>query len=135
MNTFYRLAADGVVILHLAYVAFVVVGLLAILLGVACRWRWVRCFWFRVLHLAAILVVAAEGLCGMTCPLTVWERQLRTLAGQATYQGDFLVELAHRVLFWDFEPWVFTLAHVLFGLAVLLTFVLAPPHGPGARAG
>jgi hypothetical protein len=133
MNIFYRLAADVIVIFHLAYVAFVVVGLLAILLGVACRWGWVRNFWFRSLHLAAILAVVAEALWGITCPLTVWEQQLRTLAGQATYQGDFIAAVVHRLLFFDFEPWIFTLCYTLFGLAVLATFAWAPPRWPRKR--
>ena len=128
MATFYRLAADAVVIVHFAYVAFVVVGLLAILLGLICRWGWVRNVWFRSLHLLAILVVAAEAVCEITCPLTTWEQQLRTLAGDTAYQGDFIVDWTHRLLFYEFQPWVFTLAYVLFGLAVLATFFLAPPR-------
>jgi hypothetical protein len=94
----------------------------------SCRWRWVRNFWFRSLHLLAILVVAAEAVCGITCPLTTWEQQLRTRAGETAYRGDFIADWVHRLLFFDFEPWVFTLGYVLFGLAVLTTFILAPPR-------
>jgi hypothetical protein len=32
------------------------------------------------------------------------------------------------LLFFDAEPWVFTVCYTLFGLAVLATFVLAPPR-------
>ncbi len=128
MSVLYRLAADAIVIVHFAYVAFVAVGLLVILLGLVCRWRWVRNFWFRTLHLLAILVVAAEAVCGITCPLTTWEQRLRTLAGDTAYRGDFIADLFHRLLFYDLQPWVFTLGYVLFGLAVLTTFVLAPPR-------
>jgi len=86
MSVLYRLAADAVVIVHVAYVAFVAVGLLAILLGLVCRWRWVRNFWFRSLHLLAILVVAAEAVCGITCPLTTWEQQhLSVSCGSGTF--------------------------------------------------
>src|SRR4029079_7904709 len=56
----YRLLADLIVAIHAAYVAFVVVGLLLILIGLACGWKWVRNWWFRVAHLVAILIVAAE---------------------------------------------------------------------------
>jgi hypothetical protein len=41
MATFYRFAADALVVVHFSYVAFVVIGLLAILLGLICRWGWV----------------------------------------------------------------------------------------------
>lgn len=128
MSMFYRLAADAVVVVHFAYVAFVVVGLLAILLGLACGWRWVRNPVFRILHLGAIVFVAAEALGGVTCPLTTWEYQLRTLAGDATYQGDFIAAWVHDLLFFDAEPWVFTVCYVAFALVVLATFLFGPPR-------
>ncbi len=129
-----RLLADLIVLIHASYVGFVVVGLAAILVGVACQWDWVRGFWFRVLHLGAIGIVVAESLVGVPCPLTVWERNLRTMAGQSTYPGDFLGHWAHRLLFSRAEPWVFTLIYTTFGLAVLATFVLAPPRLPGRKS-
>jgi polyferredoxin len=134
MRLFYRLAADLVVVVHFAYVAFVVMGLLAILLGAVLRWRWVRSLWFRVLHLLAILVVAAEAVCGITCPLTTWEQDLRTLAGDTAYRGDFIAAWVHDGLFYDAEPWVFTVCYVLFALIVLATFVLAPPRWRGGAS-
>ncbi len=128
MQLVYRIAADAIVVTHFAYVAFVVVGLVLILVGVLRRWSWVRGFTFRLLHLAAIGLVVAESLFGVTCPLTTWERNLRELAGQTSYQEAFLARWVHTLLFYQAEPRVFTMAYVLFGLAVLATFVLAPPR-------
>jgi hypothetical protein len=48
----WRVTADIVVAVHAAYVAIVVVGFAAILLGSSARWRWVRNFYFRAAHLA-----------------------------------------------------------------------------------
>ncbi len=131
MQLIYRIAADAIVVTHFAYVAFVVVGLVLILVGVLRGWSWVRGFTFRLLHLAAIGLVVAESLFRVTCPLTTWERNLRVLAGQASHQEDFLARWVHTVLFYQAEPRAFTIAYILFGLAVLATFVLAPPHVPG----
>ena len=128
MPLFYRIAADTIVVMHFAYVAFVVLGLAAILIGLARDWRWTRNPVFRSLHLLAILFVVAEAVLGITCPLTTWEQSLRTLAGGEAYQGDFIANWVHNALFYDAEPWVFTLAYSLFGLAVLATFILAPPR-------
>jgi hypothetical protein len=123
-----RLLADLMVIIHASYASFVVLGLVIILAGVVFRWNWVRNMWFRAIHLAAIGIVVGESLTGIPCPLTVWERELRVMGGQAHYAGDFLGYWANRLLFFDAQPWVFTMIYTLFGLAVLATFVLAPPR-------
>ena len=84
----YRFLADAVLLLHFVYVAFVVLGMAAILAGIALRWPWVRNFWFRIIHFLMIAVVAAESLCGVLCPLTEWEDTLRELAGEVERTGD-----------------------------------------------
>jgi hypothetical protein len=120
--------ADLIVFFHATYVGFIVFGLAAILLGVVVRWNWVRNIWFRAIHLIAIGIVVGESLVGMPCPLSIWEAQLRKAAGQTVYSGDFLGHWAHRLIFFRADPWVFTLIYMLFGMAVLATFLLAPPR-------
>lgn len=126
-----RILADATVVIHALFVAFVVLGLAAILAGAFFRWRWVRNIWFRGLHLAAILVVVAESIAGVPCPLTVWENALRRMAGQGGYTGDFLGYWAHQFIFFQGEPWMFTVVYVVFGLGVVAAFFLAPPLRPG----
>jgi polyferredoxin len=130
MQLAYRILADVVVAVHFTYVAFVILGLVLTLGGMALRWRWVRNFWFRTVHLAMIAIVVAEAWCGIVCPLTTWENALRQRAGQAAYRGGFIANLLHEAIFFEAEPWVFTLAYSLFGLAVLVTFLAAPPRLP-----
>jgi hypothetical protein len=125
--------ADLIVVFHAAFVSFVVLGLAAILVGVVLRWGWVRNFWFRVIHLGAIGIVVIEALGGIMCPLTDWENQLRRLAGQTGYPGDFIGYWAHRLIFYQAAPWIFTVVYILFGGAVLAAFLLAPPRRPGRR--
>ncbi len=129
-----RILADAIVVFHASFVAFVVFGMVAIVLGLASRRGWARNFWFRTLHLAAIGVVTVLTLAGTMCPLTVLENHLRRRAGQQSYPGDFIGYWAHRLIFFDAEPWVFTLAYTLFGLVVLGTFVFAPSRRPGREA-
>jgi hypothetical protein len=123
--------ADLIVVLHAAYASFIVCGLALILIGIVFRWGWVRNFWFRAVHLTMIGIVVAEEFVRMKCPFTVWEKQLRHRAGQASYRGDFLGHWAHQLIFYEAKPWVFTAVYTVFGLAVLATFVLAPPRWPG----
>lgn len=129
----YGFLADLVVAVHVAYVSFVVGGQLAILAGILLRWQWIRDLWFRLAHLLAITLVAAESIANRPCPLTVWERDLRALAGQAAAERDFVGRLLHDLIFYDFPTWVFTTAYITFALIVLGTFVLAPPRWRGLR--
>jgi hypothetical protein len=130
---YYAWLADFVVAVHVAYVAFVLLGQAAILLGAALRWRWIRNRAFRLLHLVAIVVVASEAVLGIPCPLTVWETRLRRLAGQEAAEGTFIGRWLHDLLFFDFPPWVFTTAYVSFALLVLATLVCLPPQWRGTR--
>ena len=123
-----RILADAIVVFHAAFVAYVVLGMAAVLVGMALRRAWVRNAWFRVTHLGAIGVVVLETVAGVACPLTTWEHALRLRAGQTGYRGDFVGYWAHRLIFFDAAPWVFTLVYVLFAASVLLAFVLAPPR-------
>ena len=129
-----RIAADLVVIFHASYVAFVVLGMVAIVAVLAAGKRWARHFGFRALHLAAIGGVVALAVAGKGCPLTVLENALRRRCGQETYPGAFVGYWAHRLIFFDAPPWAFNLVYGLFGFTVLATFLLAPPRRPGRRA-
>ena len=125
---YYRLLADLIVAIHSGYVAFVVVGQLLILVGLWRGWRWVRNWWFRVVHLVAISIVALEAVFDVACPLTTWERQLREMAGDEVSRGTFIGDLLHKLIFVAAPPWAFTVAYVTFAVVVLATFVFAPPR-------
>jgi hypothetical protein len=124
----YGILADLMVAIHVAYVSYVVLGQLAIWLGLALRWRWVRNAWFRWTHLIMMIIVGVEALFDITCPLTRWEENLRRLAGQPTTGESFLGRLLHNLIFVDWPPWVVNGLHIAFALLVLGTFVLAPPR-------
>lgn len=126
----YSLAADAIVAFHAAYVGFVVFGLITILVGILCRWRWIGNFWFRIVHLAMISVVVYENLMEIECPLTTWEDQLRLKAGEVVEAGTFIGRFCNQVLFCEGEPWVFTASYCSFAALVVLTLVMAPPRRP-----
>jgi len=118
------LLADVILIVHFLFVAFVVGGLALIWIGAAAGWQWVRNFWFRVAHLAAIAFVAGEALVGVWCPLTVWEDALRGVRGEKSFVARWI----HRLMFYDFPGWVFTTAYVSFALVVIVMLVWLPPR-------
>ncbi len=124
----YGLLADMIVAVHVAYVSYVVFGQLAIFVGIVLRWQWIRNFWFRVTHLVAISIVALEAIMDVPCPLTVWEDNLRRMAGQPVGGETFMGRLLHNLIFYDWPSWVFTALYIAFTLLVLATFVFAPPR-------
>jgi hypothetical protein len=133
----YVLLADLLVAIHLAYVAYVVVGLLLILVGMVLKWRWIRNPWFRWSHLAMIAVVTLESVADIQCPLTVWENDLRKMAGAEVQQDStFIGRMLHDIFIFDeleFNHWAFRVGYISFGALVLLAFVLVPPRGVGRR--
>jgi len=50
--------ANLVLALHVAFVLFVVTGLVVVGVGRICKWSFVHNLWFRAAHLAAIGLVA-----------------------------------------------------------------------------
>lgn len=121
-------AADAVLFLHLCVVIFVVLGLLLIVLGNLRGWRFANAWWFRLSHLATIVVVVAQSWLGMVCPLTTLELWLRERAGEATYAGGFIEYWMSRLLYFEAPPWVFVLAYTAFGLCVLAAWWRWPPR-------
>jgi hypothetical protein len=71
------LLADIVVTIHLLFMLFVLIAQVLIVAGWLLHWGWVRNFWFRLVHLGSIGVVAAQALAGIICPLTTLERHFR----------------------------------------------------------
>ncbi len=124
----YQLAADAILILHFGFVVFVVGGLLMIFLGHRLGWRWIYGIRFRVLHLAAIGVVVLQSWLGAICPLTLWEMQLRELAGDLTYQGSFVAYWLHRLLFFQAPPAVFIIVYTLFAALVVASWFWIRPR-------
>ncbi len=128
---FYRILADVTAATHITLMAYVVFGQLLILVGIPLGWRWIRNPWFRWIHMAAILTVAAEATLNVTCPLTDWEYDLRLLAGQKPSQQTFTEQVLDRILY-PFEgtgvpAWVLPACYFGFAGLVLLSGVIAPP--------
>jgi hypothetical protein len=124
----YQLLADLVLVVHVGVVVFVVGGLLVVLVGNALGWAWVNHWWFRLAHLAAIGVVAAQAWLGQLCPLTTLESWLRVQAGGAAYRQSFIEYWLQRLIYFEAPLWVFALAYTGFALLVVLAWWRFPPR-------
>lgn len=85
----FALAADLVLVLHGAFVLFVLLGGLLVL-------RWPRLVWA---HVPAAVWGAAVEFTGWICPLTPLENWLRERAGSEAYQGDFVARYVLPTLY------------------------------------
>ena len=127
----YSLLADTILLIHFAFVAFVVAGFFLILAGLLAHWSWIHNRIFRIAHLVAIGVVVLQAWFGQLCPLTIWENELRRLAGQSGYSESFIEHWLHKILFYEAEPWVFTTIYSAFGVLVVLVWFLGRRSGRG----
>jgi len=139
VNYFYEILADCLAAIHLGYLAYVILGQVAILIGWPLHWRWIRNPWFRVSHLAMILIVAGEAVVDYECPLTTWERDLRIHIGQikadpergTVEEVSFVAGILRSVLYAGsdesfvqyLKPTYYTFAGI-----VLATVLLVPPR-------
>ena len=126
--SWYLFAADLILFTHVLFVAFVVVGLVLILLGKFLNWRWVRNWWFRIAHLVAIVIVVLQAWLGVICPLTTLEMYLRKQAGDAVYAGTFISHWLESILYYQAPMWVFTLCYTVFGALVVLSWFWVRPQ-------
>lgn len=85
----YRITADAVVVVHLAFIVFVAAGPLL-------AWRWPRLVW---LHLPALAWGVGTVLIGVSCPLTGLEKGLRRIAGTEGYEGGFVDHYIEDVVY------------------------------------
>lgn len=124
---------DGVLLgqlilaVHLAVIAFNVAGLVAIPVGAALGWAWVRIRWLRVLHVASLAIVAAQAAAGEACFLTVWQA---LATGEAP--EPLITRWVNDLIYWPLPMWVFTTAYIAVFIYVLALWWLVPVRRRGA---
>jgi len=134
MQQFYLVLADAILLAHALIVAFNVFSLPLIWLGGLLRWRFVRNFYFRAIHVLMIAYIAVQAVLGEICPLTNWENSLRVRAGtDPHYATSFIGHWLQRLVFYEADERVFTIVYVVFFLLVLLTLFLVKPNLPRRR--
>jgi hypothetical protein len=123
-----EILANTVAALHVMYFLFVMGGFCWLLARYAKGSRWLRSPWLRVMHFAAVLVVPAEDVFGLRCPLNVAESSLRESARTANAAATSGVSsvldvlLRHTIPGWFLDGMYWVLGCVL----LVLLFVLPP---------
>lgn len=88
-STLYLFAADIVLLLHFAFILFVLAGGILVF-----RWHWL--IWF---HIPAALWGAVVVIAGWICPLTPVENMLRQAGGGQSYSGSFIERYLFPVIY------------------------------------
>ena len=107
----YRIGADAVLMLHLGFILFVLLG------GMLVAWK----RGFLLLHLPAMAWGIFVELSGRPCPLTHWENLLRRLAGNAGYEAGFV---EHYLLPLIYPAWLSVPVQYLLAAVVVVVNLL-----------
>jgi Protein of Unknown function (DUF2784) len=123
----WRILADAVVLAHLAFVVFVV-------LGGFLSWRWRLA---ALAHLPALAWGVWIELTGAICPLTPLENHLQALAGEAGYSGGFVGHYVLPVLYplglTRERQWVLAAALLITNLVAYLGLLARRRRASGVR--
>jgi hypothetical protein len=107
-------AAVMVAVLHMAFLTYVVFGGFLALRRLA--WLWPS--------IATTLYAAYVTLAGFTCPLTTLEKWLLEAGGRDPYEGSFIAQYLHDVLYpaqYERAAWLIATGIALISYAIVLT--------------
>jgi hypothetical protein len=109
---FYKITADGVVLLHFLWILFLILGMF---LGK--RYKPVK-----ILHIAGLGFAVTMQIFGWYCPLTHLELWLRKRHDPSlTYSGSFIIHYVEELVYIELSPVViFVLTLILVGISAYL---------------
>jgi hypothetical protein len=99
----YTLAAEATVVVHFAWIIFVVTG--AFFLRRRRR--------LRLIHLASVIYSVGIEAYGWICPLTHLEQWLWQRAGREAYEGAFITYYLEKIIYLQAPQWLLVTAAVL----------------------
>lgn len=127
LNMLYKILADIIVIVHLLWILFMLVGFILTLRGFFWKGffdRWL----FRTLHLFGIAYVGLLAIMGKYCPLTLWEYSLREKYDSTlTYPGSFMIYYAERLVYPDINPLIILIPTTFIAIFTVVVFIIRPP--------
>ena len=113
--------ADAILVVHLAYLAFIPLGGFLAL-------RWPR---LVPVHVVATVVGLVSITIGFDCPLTTWEQHFRGRGGERPYRDGFVKHYLTGHVYPHGYDW---LVQVVFGVAVVGSYVLVVRSARRRRA-
>ena len=123
----YKILADTIVVIHFAWILFMLLGFILTLYGFF--WRKFFDKWlFRILHLCGIIYVGLLTLLGQYCPLTIVENTLRSQYDTGLrYPGSFIIHYVEKLVYPDVNPRIILIPTILIALFTIMVFIFEPP--------
>jgi len=121
-----NLGANVVALVHLSYFLFVLGGAVAIIVGHARGWHWVRGPWFRFLHLGAVYIVLFEEITGIPCILNLLQWSLRSGATGEQQATEGIGQTLDYLLYQAISPVALDIFYWSMGVLVLLLIWRVP---------
>lgn len=115
-----KIYADIIMIVHLIWVLFMILGLP---LGL-----WLRSTTLRWIHAGGMAITAFFAATGIYCPLTTWEEALRLNTDPGFgHEGSFLARYLSAALYPQAEPWILRIITILWGLLTFWGMIVIKP--------
>jgi len=119
---------SGIVLyFHLAVILFIIFGFIAVPFGAKFKKKFIYEFWWRLTHLAAMVVVAVQAMLGKACFLTYIQSDLLESAGKKGYTVPFIQTYIDRIIYHNFPIWIFSIVYVILFLYTLYLWFRFPP--------
>jgi len=124
----YQFLADTVIVIHLLWIIFMLVGFFFTLYALAFRKSLLNWWKFRTLHLVGIFYVAGLTVLGKYCPLTILENKFRSQASpEKVYESSFISHYLEKIVYPEIDPLLIQIPTLALAVATILIFVLSPP--------
>jgi hypothetical protein len=121
--------ALSILVLHFAIIAFNIAGCVLIPVGAWQHWRWVREFWWRLVHVLSLAAVAAQALAGRACFLTIWQADV----SGTPHAQPLVAGWINRLIYLPLPLWMFAVAYVVVCVYVIALWILVRPRWPRRR--
>ena len=123
----YKLLADLIVVVHFAWILFMLVGFILTLRGFLHKEffeRWL----FRTTHLLGIAYVSTLAIMGRYCSLTIWDNVLRAKYDPSlTYPGSFMIHYFKKFIYPDVNPLIIQIPTTFIAIFTVVVFIIRPP--------
>jgi hypothetical protein len=120
--------ANVVAAAHIGYFLFVIGGSIAIVVGAAKRWGWIRNLWFRLAHVASVYVVIIEDIFNFSCPLNTIEADLRVRSDSSGVASSTAGHLLDYLLHQTIPSRVLDVTYWSLGAILIVLLFVVPPR-------